>query len=579
MNDIAKTIAFLCAGLVVCFLALWGLSLGREKQRADSQFIPDWLPEDTETVKIETPQGSFSAARDAGGAWSLVEPFAAPADSAMLERMLHSLAAAVPSDALTYREMRRLGRNLAEFGLSPARISATFESERQQKRIFFGLPVPSGDAVYARAGDVDAVFAVPTNAVAAIPLSADAVRDRTLLRFDPAKVSGLDVRSPGAPFLRASLAEGAWRMEQPAPAPAAPEAVSEALARLASAKVHSFAVSAGASKKDGAPQPLRASVLAQYGLDDERGVKVSVRVGAHSSSIVFGAPADGATNLVYALVQDGSGIATVDASLPGLFAGGARTFRDTRIFARNADLSSVSFSADGKMWALARDANSRWRLTAPVEAPADDAAVSALLAALLRLRDDDRAGPAAQDGVRVAVKHAAQGVETQPFTVKISALGGTAALDSLRSRTVLALDESQIARITAVCGGATNTIVRNPSSQEWMMRKPDSAASPSARELDALRAFRGAIANVEAAAVEELSPSADDMRRFGLDTPFAVISIDMAAGGPVRKNLVLGARCGGGRYAASGAADAVFVLDAAAVSALVAPFLPEADRR
>ena len=562
MNDVAKSIALLSAGLVVCALALWGLSLGRARN-AGAPVLAAWAPEDVESIEIERDGAVFAAARNRDGSWSVVSPVEAPADDAAVGRLLQTLASAKPGDSLTYREMRRMGRNLAGFGLSPARMSVALKSDRRQKRIFFGAPVASGGAVYAREQDVDSVFTVPAEVVAAVPPGPDALRDRALVRFDPAAATGFDVGAAGGAFMRAVRDGASWRLEQPVQAPASSAAAEEALRALASARARSFVDS---SSGPGGAKPLRASRLAAFGLDGDQCMKVTVRCGDRSSSIVFGSRTPGDTNSVYALVQDGTAVVAADAALAARFARGADGFRDTRLFPGDSGLASATFSAGGKTWTLAAAPGGRWRLAAPIEAPADDAAANALAETLLRLREADRADPSSPDAVRVSAILSGKSAAAGPFFVKAQSLGGLRALDALRSRTVLALDESQIVRITAVCGGATNAVARNASRTGWIV---EGAPSASARPPEGMDAFCRAIANVEASAVEDMAPTPDALRRCGFDTPYASFAIDMGADGPIRKNLLIGGRSGGGRFASTGAADAVFVLDAPTVSRLL----------
>ena len=571
----SRKIAALCAGIVVCLLALWGVSLrGAREKRAS--FPPDWTPEETDCAEIERGGAKIVLRRGADGLWRIAEPFAASADSALAEALVDMISTAAPSDTVSFKEMRRMGRSVSELGLSPPAASVTLWSGRRSRKYLFGSPAPSGESVYAGTADSDGVFVVPAAVFAALPEKPDDMRDRAALRFDVSRVSGFDVRAPGAPFLRVRRQGAGWEMEQPSSGPASPEAVSAALEALASARVAAFAEVSPPPERDDRENAaaLRPSQLAPYGLADDQATGVTLRMDGYSPlRVAFGAKCADATNAVYALVDGGTAVAAIDASVAAAFAGGERTFRDTRVFPRDASVLSVSFSCGARTWGIEKDPSGGWRVSAPAPAPADESAVASLMDGLFKLREEDKVEDGAPGSIRVAPVLDSAGRPVEPFSLPAAALGGAPALDSLRSKTVMALDESVVSRVTVACGASTNVAVRGPSSYSWRILRSGPADPPSARELEELEAFGRAIANVEAAAVENLYASADDLRRYGLDEPYATIAVDFA-GGSLRRNLLVGARCGGGRYAATGEADAVFVLDAQTVSNLLKPFEP-----
>ena len=563
-----KNAAILLAASIVCLFMLWIQSIGTAPAPL-ADFRVDWTAEEIDALEIERGGVTAAARRNSGG-WRLSGPFEARADSAAVDRAVDAAVSLEPSAAVSFKELRKMDRTISEFGLSPAAFAVTIRSGRAVKKYFFGSRTPDGSSVYVRAADIDAVFTVPAKSIEAFPMSSDGFRDRSLVRIDAEKVTGFEVKAPDMPFLRVARGARGWRIEQPESAAAAQEAVAAALARIESARAESFVLpSAGSVPGTGV---LRPSELAPYGLSGRDVVRIAIRSGRDVSEISFGGPVAGATNLVYALVHDGTAVVAADASAAALFSGGVKTFRDTRLFPLDADPSSVTFSSGGKIWTVAKDASRRWRMISPSSAPADDAAVASIVDSLLRLREEDVSGAGAQDGVRVSVTLAPPYGAQPAFTVSPESFGGIQALDAMRSRTVLALDESLVSKITAVSGGVTNSIVRNAVSGGWSIQRSEGEPAPDTRRIERLDAFMRAVANVEAAAVESLSPTPDDRRRFGFDSPFAVITIDMSSGESLRKNLVIGARTGGGRYATVGGTDAVFALSASTAEALTGLF-------
>lgn len=562
----SRKIAVLSAGIILCLLALWGVSLrgGRPRQ---TRFGPEWTQEETDGVEVERGGAKFSLKRSAEGFWRITAPFSAAADSAAVDAAVDAISSAEPLDTMSFKEIRRMERSMSVFGLSPANVSVTLKSGRRSKKYLFGTTSASGSGVYAGIAGGDGVSIVPASVLSSIPGGAEDVRDRSIARFDVSRVSGIDIRAPGDPFMRIRRSGKSWAVELPSPGPASQESVEYSLAALAGARAASFV---GLDGDDQSAAP-RQTTLAQFGLADGQGTEVVLRLDDNSTArVVFGGMENGATNSVYALVQDGSAVAIVDAAAARAFSGGENRFRDTRVFPRDFDMASVSFSDGSRTWAISKDPSGLWKMSAPVEAPADGDAVAAVVEALLRMRTEDTVEEGARNSLRVAPVSATPGVEVPPFSIPASAVGGTPALESLRSRTVLAIDVSLVSRVTVVCGGVTNIVESGANVPGWrLLRNGD--GQQSAREIEEMEAFSAAIANIEAASVENLYATADDMRRYGLEEPFAEFAIDFSGGLP-RRNLMLGARCGGGRYAASSRTGAVFALGAAAVNNLLRPF-------
>ena len=98
----------------------------------------------------------------------------------------------------------------------------------------------------------------------------------------------------------------------------------------------------------------------------------------------------------------------------------------------------------------------------------------------------------------------------------------------------------------------------------------DAGSAPASVRVAGIRRLLTALTRVEAAAVETVAASPDDLRRCGLGAPALVIAIDCEGADAVRRNLMLGAPAdGGGRYATVGGADAIFVLDRGTVANLM----------
>lgn len=587
-----RVIFVLLGGILAAALALWGLAVRTAAVASlrTRAALFEGTPADVDGLEIEAAGLHVVLERRAAG-WRLVSPFPAEVDPAVVARLIDAFALGPIGDTLSYAEVRGLERSLADFGLAPARVSVVLRSGRREDRVYLGGPTPTRAEVYARVNRLENVFTVPSNVVAVVPASLDGFRRSALLPFARDDISGLDIRVPGSPFLKLARSSSDWRLVQPEAASAAATAVAALADRLAAARVAAYVWPTATSSIDvREDERVRTARLAPYGLDVEAGVAVTVHgPGSAAEQIVFGAPAPGGTNLVYALVQDGTAIVTVDGALAERCHVGESVFRDRRVFSAlsAARVRSVSLTTPEAVYVVVQSSNRLWRLETPVDAPADTAAVASLIDRLLRLQTSDLATNAAS-AVRVALAVDAPTATNVPSVlVPAAALGGVPALAGLRSKTLLAIGSSTLRRISVTDAAGRATIVAYDAARAaWAVPAAPAAAAVDAASGRALRSVKGtvraenvarlvaALADVEATSIETVSAAPEDLRRCGLDHPAFTVAVDVDAADAVRKNILLGGpSAGGGRYATVGGADAIFIVSRATVAALTLPLV------
>lgn len=560
-------IAFLSA--VLAFLSWRARAVASEATRGT---LCTFAPEAVEGVEIVRDGTNVTRlVRNEVGAWSLVEPYAAPADAASVARLVDALTLQPLGDLRTAAELAELGEDFSDFGLAEGvRTVVALRTREGTARVFFGARSASGKDVYARVEGLQNVFTLPVGVLEAIPSDADGFRVRALVAWTREQIAGLDLHAPEAPFIRLVRNASGWRLAAPVEAPADEAVVASLVEGLVGARIAGF-VMPSASHRGTAPgerSVLSRSALAPYGLSAEAGLAVNVKpeVGM-PEQVVFGAPAG--TNLVYALVQNGTAVVTLEAAVADLFRKGDAAFRDTRVFPFGADeeVRSVSISAGPLVYVLARGADGAWRLEAPVVAPADPVAAAALVNVILRIRRNDvpdRIPP--EEAVRVSVA-TSRGVHPD-VTVARALFKACGPFANLRAKTLLELDAKAVRRLTLKPAEGTGaSVVLDPERGTWSLAE---GSSPATVNVEAVRKLLAALTRVEAASVETLTASPDDLRRCGLDVPALVIALDFEGKDAVRRNVMLGARApGGGRYATVGGADAVFVLDRATAASLM----------
>ncbi len=508
--------------------------------------------------------------RGEAGAWEIAAPYAAPADAASVARLVDMVTLTPLGDLRTESELAELGEDFVDFGLSGnVRVAVTLRAGGAVARVLFGALTASGKDVYARTEGLRNVFTLPATALAAIPSDADGFRTRALIAAAPEQIVGLDLRAPESPFVRLTHDASGWRLSAPVAVPADDTVVEALVEGLAAARVAGFVLpSALHAPVAGEQKVLSQSALAPYGLAAASGLSVTVKSASGVlEQVVFGSPAG--TGRVYALVQNGTAVVTLESSVADLFRKGDAAFRDTRVFPFGADerVKSVSISTESLVYVLSRATNGVWRLEAPVAAPADPAAVAAWVDVILRIRRNDVPDAIPEDeAVRVSVV-TTTGVHPD-VTVARTFFRDCGPLANLRSKTLLDVDAKAVRRLSLKpAAGAAASVVFDPERDVWNLA-PGSA--PATVRVTAVKSLLAALTRVEAADVETVAASPGDLVRCGLDAPALVIAIDFEGTAAVRRNLMLGGPApGGGRYATVGGADAVFVLDRATVANLM----------
>ena len=532
-----------------------------------------FAPEAVEGIEISrNGTNVVKLVRDDAGAWSIVSPYLAPADSSPVSRLVDALTLQPLGDMRTEAELAGLGEDFSDFGLSGnLRASVKLTVKGGASQVSFGALSASGKEVYARADGLFNVFSVDKEVLEAIPADADGFRVRTLISSASEQISGLDLHKPEAPFIRLVRNASGWRLSSPVEAPADEAVVSSLVEGLVGARIVGFVMPSAAYATGMGDKPvLTQSTIAPYGLAAEAGLSVSVKSDSGTpEQIVFGSSAG--TNLVYALVQNGTAVVTMPSSVADLFRTREAALRDTRVFPFGADerVKSVSITAGRLVYVLAREANGVWRLEAPVAAPADPAAAAALMDVVLRIRRNDVLQDASsedEDAVRVAVA-TTSGVHPD-VSVSRAVFRECGPFANLRSKTLLELDSQSVRRLSLKpAAAAAASVVLDPERSLWNLSE---GSAPATVRVDAIKTLLAALTRVEAKSVETMAATPEDLRRCGLDVPALVIAVDFEGVNAVRRNLMLGAAApGGGRYATVGGADAVFVLDRSTVSALM----------
>ena len=558
-----RPILFFVVGIALVGGLLMWLEMRARQAAPDARegVLCEFMPERVDACYVRhAGQDEVELARGADGVWRVVRPFAVVADGATVARLIDALTLVPVTDMRSEGELLELNETLADFGIGTNAFSVSLGAGGRQAVVTFGTASPSGTEVYAHVEGSRSVCALPRDAFDRIPRDVDDFRKRGVLECPRDEIAGLDIRVPDKPAVRLARADGGWSILSPAAAPADGAAVGALVDCLAAAQVMAFEMPSRAhpSVPTGG---IRADDLVSYGLD--AGLSVTVRGAAdYTEQIMFGRSAG--TNLVWALVRNGTAVVSVDAALAERCRADSASLRDTRVFpfAEGETVTSVSFTAGPAVYVLARDSNSVWRIEAPVVAPADQPMVAAFMERLLRLRQTDVSDEGRAGDERVLVSVSTTVTNRPGLAVSVELLGGKAAFADLRSKTLLALDPATVRRLSVRAESGVETAVRlNPERGAWDLVRAEGASDARRVNDEAVKALLSALARVEATGVASLAATADDLRRCGLDKPAFVLAVDVDAADAVRQNILIGGSApGGGRYATVGGADAVFVI-------------------
>ena len=300
---------------------------------------------------------------------------------------------------------------------------------------------------------------------------------------------------------------------------------------LAGAQITSFEIPSRAHPSVPAGG-IRAEDLVSYGLDAAAGLSVTVRGTAdYAEQIVFGRSAG--TNLVWALVRNGTAVVSVDAALAERCRADGASLRDTRVFplADGETLRSVSLTAGPTVYMLSQDSNSVWRIMEPVAAPADQTKVVEFMDRLLRLRQSDVSDEGRAGDERVLVSVSTTVTNRPGLAVSAELLGGRAAFADLRSKTMLEIDPATVRQLSMSTEAGVKTVVRfNADRGAWDLVHGEGSVDSRRVNDGAVKTLLSALARVEAMGVETLAATPDDRRRCGLETPSAfVLAVDVNA--------------------------------------------------
>ena len=509
------------------------------------------------SVRIERV-GSPAVVLDRGlGGWRLTDPFASGADEQAVMKLVDVLTQTPVVEVISDSELLKLGRTRADFSLEEPVLTVTLTGmDKSVCRFMFGSATPTQDGVYASVEGVDAVFILGKPAFSFVDVRPDDLRQRSLLPLGGAWVTSFEIKREGTPLLEFLRTGAGWNVGSEK---ASSQKITEFIDDLTTASAVSFIWPVGSSNET---DHATSSLLAGYGLDPDSAVTVTLNdINGKSRRLSFGKEADDGN--VYALVQNGNAIVTVPSKLRDFARQDPVMFTDSRLFPVEArSVNGFSVSSDGSLYSLVRDKDGKWGLESPVVAPADQEASDALLSLILSLSPAD---VVKENGVAVSVL-----TNMSKVLIPRERILGKRTFEDLRSREMLKIDAPLVKRIVSTVGGKTPktaSVVYDRERRQWNL---DTEADGVAVNVKGIESVLSVLNPLAAVRIEKLAVVAADLDDYGLDTPFLTVAIDQDSDETIRRNILIGKKTRGGRFATIGSSDAIFVISDATVSRLSA---------
>lgn len=509
------------------------------------------------SVRIERV-GSPTVVLDRGlGGWRLTDPFTSGADEQAVMKLVDVLTQTPVVEVISDSELLKLGRTRADFSLEEPVLTVTLTGmDKSVCRFMFGSATPTQDGVYASVEGVDAVFILGKPAFSFVDVRPDDLRQRSLLPLGGAWVTSFEIKREGIPLLEFLRTGAGWNVGSEK---ASSQKITEFIDDLTTASAVSFIWPVGSSNET---DHVTSSLLAGYGLDPDSAVTVTLNdINGKSRRLSFGKEADDGN--VYALVQNGNAIVTVPSKLRDFARQDPVMFTDSRLFPVEArSVNGFSVSSDGSLYSLVRDKDGKWGLESPVVAPADQEASDALLSLILSLSPAD---VVKENGVAVSVL-----TNMSKVLIPRERILGKRTFEDLRSREMLKIDAPLVKRIVSTVGGKTPktaSVVYDRERRQWNL---DTEADGVAVNVKGVESVLSVINPLAAVRIEKLAVVAADLDDYGLDTPFLTVAIDQDSDETIRRNILIGKKTRGGRFATIGSSDAIFVISDATVSRLSA---------
>lgn len=206
--------------------------------------------------------------------WQIVQPLSANGDVKAIEKLLTNIITA-RKDAILFDQVD--SAKLAELGLAAPGIEMGMRSGHGETVIVFGEKGPTNNIAYIMFKGKPEVYRVHSDLREEASKDTYALRDKTILDFDPVKMRRLEIVKSGAGRVVIEQIQGKWNMLEPAPARASMEKVLEYLYNIKNGEIKAFA---DESPTDLAPYGLASPMLQLTIYQEQKEMPYILTIGA-----------------------------------------------------------------------------------------------------------------------------------------------------------------------------------------------------------------------------------------------------------------------------------------------------------
>lgn len=312
--------------------------------------------------------------KDTTDNWQLTQPFQADADSEKVSQML--------DDILNKRVKQTLEvTELAQYGLDAPSITLSLWTKGGAPKATFRIGKKAINfSVYVKEKSEAHIFLIESSALDDLTKSPTDLRNRSVLKFNPEAVSGIQFKhkdagsTPLSNTINCEKRDGTWHVIHPLKAKADTQEIENLLSELRSLKVSTF-------EADGADTQAQ---LEKSGLEDPR-IQVELIDGDNTYAIDIGAsiPSEDSTHgRVYvktAVYQDA--VYTVAEDIYHLLNKSVFDLRDKRVIDfQRTDTIRIEIKQDTETTVCTKNFDNTWELQTPTgKIKADAEAVDNLL--------------------------------------------------------------------------------------------------------------------------------------------------------------------------------------------------------
>ena len=187
--------------------------------------------------------------------WQLVQPLSATGDVKAIEKLLTNIVTA-RKDAVLFDQVEPA--KLAELGLNAPEIEMGLKSGNGEIVIIFGEKGPTNNIAYIMFKGKPEVYRVHSDLKNEASKDVYALRDKTILDFDPVKMRRLEIVKNGMSRVVIEQNQGKWNMLEPVKGRASMAKVLEYLYVIKNGEIKAFA---DESPSDLAPYGLSSPMM------------------------------------------------------------------------------------------------------------------------------------------------------------------------------------------------------------------------------------------------------------------------------------------------------------------------------